>query len=76
MSSVQISINNGNVEFSTSTFNQWETLFSDDDISKYHLSSPLLNVRQATMCLVKFSSFIFIIIIKLHHIKLWETMST
>jgi hypothetical protein len=76
MSSVQISTNNGNVEFSTSTFNQWETLFSDDDISKYHLSSPLLNVRQATMCLVKFSSFIFIIIIKLHHIKLWETMST
>jgi hypothetical protein len=76
MSSVQISTNNGNVEFSTSTFNQWETLFSDDDISKYHLSSLLLNVKQATMCLVKFSSFILIIIIKLHHIKLWETMST
>lgn len=63
MSSVQISTNNGNVEFSTSTFNQWETLFSDDDISKYHLSSLLHNVKQATMCLVKFSSFIFIIII-------------
>ena len=76
MSSVQISINNGNVEFSTSTFNQWETLFSDDDISKYHLSSPLLDVKQETMCLVKFSSFISIIIITLHHIKLWETMST
>lgn len=63
MSSVQISTNYGNVEFSTSTFNQWESLFSDDDIIKYHLSSLLLNVKQATMCLVKFSSFIFIIII-------------